>query len=298
MKTIDCLCFGACVVDEMEETGALSLGGDAANQAVMISKLGLTAQLCALTGKDSSGEWIAQKLKQSHLSTETLIQKENLITTHSLIHLDQNRERSFTVTGKAHREMRKDDFPMHLLHNCRAISLGSMFTLHHLEEDGLKEIFHAAKEAGCLTFSDTSTDRHCKGLKKVSEFLPLIDYFMPSYDEAVLLTGFTNPDEIADCLLLSQAQCVILKLSNQGAVLYRKGQKIYVPAFSADVVDTTGAGDNFCAGFIASLLSGLTEQQALINACWMGARAVEQYGTSASLFRPLPYSLDIQKAEE
>lgn len=295
MKTIDCLCFGACVIDKLENTDTFSLGGDAANQTMMLARLGLNAQLCALTGKDDAANLILQELKKHNLSVETILQKEGLKTTQSLIHLDQYHERSFTVSGKAHRMMTKEDFPWHLLKSCRAISLGSMFTLHTLEEDGLKEIFAAAKKEGCLIFSDTSTDRHHKGLKKVSEFLPYIDYFMPSYDEAVQLTHKTDPDEIAACLFAQHAKCVLLKLSDQGAVLYRGDQKIYVNAYPAQVVDTTGAGDNFCAGFIASVLSGLTETQALHNACWMGARAVEQHGTSNSSFMPLPYPLVIKR---
>ncbi len=298
MKTIDCLCFGACVVDEVESTGKISLGGDAANQAVMMTRLGLNAQLCALTGKDEAASLILKELKNHHLSVETIMQKEDFETTHSLIHLDEHNERSFTVSGQAHRMMRKEDFPWHLIKNCRALSLGSMFTLHFLEEDGLKEIFSFAKQQGCLIFCDTSTDRHHKGLKKVSEFLPYIDYFMPSYQEAAELTHKTNPDEIAECLLNHHARTVILKLSDQGAVLYRKNQRLHVNAYPAQVIDTTGAGDNFCAAFIASLLSGLNEAQALHNACWMGARAVEQHGTTNSSFNPLPYPLANKEAED
>ena len=297
MKTMDCLCFGACVLDEIEDANIKNLGGDAANQAVLLRRLGLNAELCAMIGMDNASVQIIDEIQKHSLSNKWIRKTSSYSTTHSLIHLDEHHERTFTVTGCAHRELRKEDFPFELLKDCRAISLGSMFTLHHLEEDGLKEIFESAHQNQCMIFSDTSTDRHHKGLKKVSEFLPLIDYFMPSYNEAAYLTHKTEPDEIAECLLYHGANCVVLKLADKGAALYRKNSKIYIPAYDAEPVNTTGAGDNFCAGFIASILCGLSEKQALCNGCWMGARAVEKHGTTDTDMTSLPYPLDKKRSK-
>lgn len=291
MKTIDCLCFGALVLDEIKQTGTYNLGGDAANQAVLLKRLGFNVQLCAMTGNDETADQLRAELNKHQLSSQWILRNPDFSTTHSVISLDEHHERSFTVFGGAHREMRKEDFPFELLKHCRALSLGSMFTLHHLEEDGLKEIFETARKNRCIIFSDASTDRHHKGLKKVSEFLPLIDYFMPSYNEATLLTQKTDPDEIAECLLQHGVRCVVIKMADKGAVLYRNNVKIHIPAYTSKPINTTGAGDNFCAGFIASIMCGLTEKQALCNGCWMGARAVEQHGTTSTDLSSLPYPL-------
>ena len=294
MKTIDCLCFGACVLDTNAVTQTKNIGGDAANQAILLKRLGFNSILCAVTGKDEAASCLIEELNHHHLSKKWIRSKDHLETTHSLIHLDESGDRSFTVTGGAHREMVKEDFPYELLKDTRALSLGSMFTLHHFEEDGLLDLFKIAKNENCLTFSDTSTDRHHKGLNKASEFFPYLDYFMPSYNEAKELTHLSDPDDIADCLIHRGAKCVIIKLSDKGAALYRKNQKIYVEAYNAKVINTTGAGDHFCAGFIASILSGLSEVQALHNACWLGARAVEHHDCTRTQITPLPYPLNSQ----
>lgn len=292
MKTIDCLCFGACVVDTLEQTSQISIGGDAFNQALLLKRLGYNSMLCAGIGNDQHGEIILRKLQKFNISTDTMVCNSNWTTSHSLIHLDENGERSFTVTGGAHRLLEKQHFPFELLPVCKAISLGSMFTLHQLEEDGLKEIFQCAKENHCITFSDTSIDRYQKGLKKVKEFLPNIDYFMPSLEEAIQLTNRKEPDEIAQVLLKNGANTVVLKLGDKGAVLYRKDVKIEGPAYPSMVMNTTGAGDNFCAGFIASLLAGCQEKEALHNGCFMGARACEKNDTTSTDISHLPYPIN------
>lgn len=292
MKSYDVLCFGACVIDQRENTETCTLGGDAANQSLIIKRLGLQPVLCAAMGQDKAGKTIKDILQLHNISTDFLIDNPSWTTTHSLIHLDHRKERSFTVTGGAHRLLDKTHFPFQLIPTCRAVSLGSMFTLHLLEEDGLLEIFQMAKAHQCITFSDTSTDRYHKGLNKVKEFLPYIDYFMPSYDEAAALTGQNNPDEIANVLFAHGANTVIIKLGSDGAALYRKDTKIHIDAYPAHVIDTTGAGDHFCGGFIASILSGLSEDKALHNACWLGARATESYGTNDTDFQTLPYPID------
>ena len=292
MKTIDCLCFGACTLDQIEHTDQISVGGDAANQAILLKRLGMQSILCAGIGEDEAGIHLKNTLEQIGIDTSHLIVRDTWQTTHSLIHLDEHKERTFTVSGGAHRRLEKSDFPFSLIDQCKALSLGSFFTLEFLEEDGLKEIFEKAHQSGALVFSDTSTDRHHKGLAKVEEFLPLIDYFMPSYDEAKALTGKNEPDEIAEVLLNHGAKCVVLKLGSQGAALYRRNTKLTQNASPASVVNTTGAGDHFCAGFIASLLCGHSEIQALANGCWMGARAVEVDNCTQSDLSHLPYPLE------
>lgn len=292
MKSYDVLCFGSCVIDQIENSSKTTLGGDAANQALIVKRLGLHPVLCACTGQDEAAHHIRQILNQHHISTDYLVSDSSWETTHSLIHLDENKERSFAVTGGAHRLMQRQHFPFELLDQVKAISLGSMFTLHLLEEDGLKDIFETAKQKNCLIFCDTSKDRHHKGLQKVKEFLPYIDYFMPSYDEAAELTGKTDPDEMASILFEHGANAVVIKQGSKGAVLYKKDAKTSCDAYPCNVVDTTGAGDHFCAGFIASILSGLSEVQALHNGCYLGARACESYGTNDTIILSLPYPLE------
>ena len=222
-----------------------------------------------------------------------LRQHEGETTTHSLIQLDAQGERRFTVTGEAHRHFTLADFPMEALPSLRALSLGSLFTLHALETSGMELIFRRARDLGLPIYSDTTRDRHHKGLSGVAPLLPYLDVFMPSLEEIRPLCSRFQPDEIAEELLRFGIKTVVLKMGPNGANAYQAAQVWRCPGYPAQVVDTTGAGDSFCAGFIASSLRGLPIAQALENGCWCGAQAVQIQGANTAQLDPsrLPWPL-------
>jgi sugar/nucleoside kinase (ribokinase family) len=105
-----------------------------------------------------------------------------------------------------------------------------------------------------------------------------VDLCFPNLEEGVLLTGSSDPEDVAR-ELLSFYSGVVLKLGAGGA-LYAgaSGEKIRLSAAPARVVDTTGAGDALCAGFLASRLSGAPPGEALRGGVELAARAVERVG--------------------
>lgn len=112
--------------------------------------------------------------------------------------------------------------------------------------------------------------------------LPYIDYFMPSIDEAVCISGKDQPDEIAEVFLSKGASNVIIKLGSKGSYFRSKnsGGKIY-DSFSVEkVLDTTGAGDSFCSGFIAAYASGMEIDDCMEFANAVGAMSVMERGAT------------------
>lgn len=99
----DVLCLGSCVLDLYAQDRKPTVGGDAANQAILLTKLGLSAACCALLGQDEEADLIRSQLKAQGVDIRWLSQRPDQITTHSFIQLDENGERQFTVTGEAHR---------------------------------------------------------------------------------------------------------------------------------------------------------------------------------------------------
>ncbi len=105
-----------------------------------------------------------------------------------------------------------------------------------------------------------------------------LDLCFPNLEEGVLLTGSADPERVAR-ELLSFYSGVVLKLGAGGA-LYAgaSGERVRLSAAPARVVDTTGAGDALCAGFLASRLSGAPPGEALRGGVELAARAVERVG--------------------
>jgi len=83
--------------------------------------------------------------------------------------------------------------------------------------------------------------------------LPYVDYFVPSLLEGRALTGLDDPAEVARALLAYGVKTVGLKMEWMGAWRCLLKASGALPAFQVDVMDATGAGDAFAAGFIAGV---------------------------------------------
>ena len=105
-----------------------------------------------------------------------------------------------------------------------------------------------------------------------------VDYLFANREEGQLLTEKEEPEEIAEVFLECGAGCAVIKTGKKGCYIKNEKEAFAIPGFSVECVDTTGAGDSFCAGF----LYGLSEEKDLYtcglygNAC--GALAVRQVG--------------------
>jgi sugar/nucleoside kinase (ribokinase family) len=100
--------------------------------------------------------------------------------------------------------------------------------------------------------------------------MPYLDYFMPNLEEGMMITNLTDPDEMCRYNLDASAKHVVLKMGEQGSLLLRSnGERIRVPAYEVNVVDTTGCVDVWSAGFIMGLLMNMTVVKAaeLGSAC-------------------------------
>jgi 2-dehydro-3-deoxygluconokinase len=110
------------------------------------------------------------------------------------------------------------------------------------------------------------------------------DWVLPGLDEGRILTGASDPPEIAAFYLALGARRVFVKLGAQGAYYDDGAASGTVPAFSVErIVDTVGAGDGFAVGVVSALLEGKTIEQAARRGAWIGARAVEVLGDTEGL---------------
>jgi len=112
-----------------------------------------------------------------------------------------------------------------------------------------------------------------------------IDYFLPSYEEARMLSGKDDLDAIADCFLSYGIKVVVIKNGSDGCFIKtQQGEKWMLPVYgNIEVKDTTGAGDSFCAGFLTGLVRQLPLEECgkLGNA--VGAHCVMEVGASVGI---------------
>ena len=139
---------------------------------------------------------------------------------------------------------------------------------------------------GKVTVLDTAWDSKGRWMQVLKPCMPYIDVFMPSIDEAIELAGGeTDPVKIADYFFSLGVSKVVIKLGSKGCYLRETidADGIIIPCFKVQAVDTTGAGDSFCAGFLTGMAKGLSFEECGKFANAVGAHCVQAMGASTGI---------------
>ncbi len=268
---MEAICIGMAVVDVLAkgateiprhgstvfvERVSMSAGGDALNQAITLSKLGHDVGLLTLVGDDPQGAFLVERCAKYRVDTRGVTISPKFPTSTTIVLVDQDGERScISQRGATADEYGLSDIDLSLITpEVKVLSVGSLYCSERLDTEALPEVLQAAKRVGATTVADFVPDRLGVSEADLPALLGLLDYVAPSMAEAAHLTGKSDPHEAVDVLLNMGAHNVVLKLGAQGALARNEQVNLYVPAFATDVADTTGAGDNFMAGFISGLL--------------------------------------------
>ena len=134
-----------------------------------------------------------------------------------------------------------------------------------------------------MTVADLIVNPAAGGLGDITHVLPLLDYAVPSQQEAEYFTGQRDPRQAAKALLALGVSNVIVKLGERGALFCSRDRTFEVPAFKVRVVDTTGSGDNFMAGLIYGLVRQQPIEHALRMAAAVAALSIQAVGAGAGV---------------
>ncbi len=281
VRAVDPSVFDADVtlVDPIE----ITTGGDAANQAVVLSRLGKRVLLAGKVGDDQSGRFIVENVRANGVDTGGVVLDRKSRTSTCVVLIRSNGSRNFLSNRDANEKLSLDDIDVSTVLNARAISLGSMLAIPKLDGPPCAELLREAKRRGCLTFADTKHDTYRIGFDGIRRVLSQVDYFLPSYEEARQLTGESDPHRAADAFMSAGAANVIVKLGQDGCLLRTPNQSKFIEGFPVKVVDSTGAGDNFVGGFLGSILDGRGVEESCVYANAVGAISVTEMGATAAL---------------
>ena len=200
----DVLCIGTALIDAIvqgfdpepvsasgyrAQSCSLNVGGEAVNEVIALSKLGVNAGILCFLGTDMAGKMIESSLKQYGAGTDAIQWEETHPTpiTTMLVRKDSSRS---SITNPAHRynfHPEKADIAKYV---SKVITLGSLFRAPFDEPEIIKEVLTAAKQQGLMTIADTKLPNfRVLQLEDLSDSLPLIDHITPNEDEARYYTG-------------------------------------------------------------------------------------------------------------
>lgn len=234
----------------------LSFGGDALNEAVLLSRFGKRVKLISRLGKDEAGYRVLGYIRENGISADSVIVEEGLDTSVNIVLVDEKGERYFlTNPDGSQRKLEEGDLMPYLDSVGDIVSFASMFISTSLDIPAMTRVFRRIKSrSGRILAVDVTKAKHGEQLEDLKELMPYIDYFFPNEEEAALLTGTDNAYANGELFVKAGVKCAVIKRGRQGCLICTEKEMIEVPAFPVvDCVDTTGAGDSFAAGFLWAL---------------------------------------------
>lgn len=238
---------------------AFASGGDALNVAVGAARLGKAVCLGGIVGNDAPGKYLKEVALGDNIDISGVGTSKTSQTSVSVVLCREGGQRHFAYYGRANNEFDGSAISDALLADTSLLYIGSMMALGALEYGPLCGLFRRAKEQGCLTAMDTTWPKDGVWLEKFAGALEYTDIFVPSLYEAEQICKSSSPSEIVAFLHSQGVKIAGVKLGGDG--VYIEGE--HIPAFRCDnVVDTTGAGDSFMAGFVSGISEGLSPEKA------------------------------------
>ena len=304
------ICLGIMVADvigrplqSIPEPGRLVLvddlglytGGCAINTATALARLGLSVEVIGKIGEDPFGYFLLDTLAERGIGIKGVKRDSHTGTSATMVMVEPNGERRFVHFIGANACLTLDDIDFQMIEGASILHVAGSLVLPGMDGKPTAELLQKARSASVVTFLDTVWDDTGRWMKLLEPCLPYIDYFVPSLPEAQALTGLEDPTDVARSLLDNGVGTVGLKLGDAGClVVSGKGETISLPAFQVEVVDATGAGDAFAAGFIAGIYQGWSLEQTACFANAVGALCVTAPGATGGV-RSLNETLEFMK---
>lgn len=268
------------------DTIRMSFGGDALNQAVILSKLGKKVQLITKVGDDEAGKRVLNFMEKNDISLKSVSLGKEMSTGINIVLIDENGNRHFlTNPNSSLRKLALADIEKNIDNTARIISFAGMFISPLLTIPAMKNLFSKVKcQKDRLLVVDMTKAKNKETLEDIRELLPYIDYIFPNEEEIALLTGEKNPIINAKLLVKYGVKNAIIKCGEKGCIIANEfGVQKISAVENIRCIDSTGAGDSFVAGFIWALLQGLSVDECAKTGCAIASCIVEEYGATTGV---------------
>lgn len=269
------------------DTVDMMLGGCSINTTVDLARMGIDVSFTCMLGDDRMGDMIRALLSKEKIAPLHIINQPGKLSPMNIVCIDSTGERNFMGRkNPTSFSLSFEDIDLALVDEADILFCGDMMAIVNLEGEGRAKLFRYAKEHGKIVIGDTFVPRDNVWLPKIAACLPYMDYFLPSIAEATpLCDGETDPHKIVDILASYGPKVVVVKVGSDGCVLRTQtGEHVEIPAYRVEqVIDTTGAGDSFCAGFTAGVVHGYDDVSCCKIGAAVGAHCVGAVGASTGM---------------
>jgi len=263
---------------------SIHTGGCALNCAVDLAKIGINNVIISSVGKDIYGDLIKKTLIENNISLDNIVTQMNINTSTSVVLVDKNGERSFLHYPGANSVFDLAQIDLDVIKECDILFIGGALLMKKFDGIQMANVLKIAKSHGAKTVLDIGWDYSNRWMDSLEKSLPYVDIFVPSFDEAKILTRTSDFKEMAEFLYNKGIKELIIKLGKEGAMILKDGHpKIFPSICINNPADTTGAGDSFMAGIITGLALGWDMDYTIRFANAVGSLCVQSIGASTGI---------------
>lgn len=248
-------------------------GGAAGNVAAWAAFSRASTHIVARVGNDPAGVAVITEFDALKVAHHNLV-VHGAMTGVVVVLVDPSGERTMFPETGANSGLTLDDLPE--LDGFEAVYLSGYALLDAISRPGILKMIDAISAMDIPIFFDPATVGGMSQvpIDQIRSWLPLMNTLLMNEEEATFLTGKIILEEALDALLL-YAPTAIIKRGSHGAIGKSRGNLIVaVPAVETTVVDTTGAGDSFAGGYLATWVTGKDLRRCMQSGAEVASRNV------------------------
>ena len=254
-------------------------GGKGANQAVAAARAGGNVAFVNCVGEDAYTPQMVRDYKNEGIDTRFVFQEKDIASGHALIMIGGEGMNYLSVAPGANYKLtpQKIDVAMPIIDEAAMIVMQ-----YEIPEETIKYVIDLSNKKGIPVLWNCAPARAFD-----LSYIPKINILVLNEVEAGFLAGIpveneSDAEEAAQKLVDSGVEKVIITLGSKGAFVVTKTEKVSVPAYKVEAVDTTAAGDTFCGAFAVALVEGKSLKDALQFASAAAAISVTRMGAQPS----------------
>ncbi len=301
MKTLDVVGFGALNVDKLFKVNRLSgaeeesfietheeqCGGSAANTSVGLSRLGCSVGFVGKIGGDREGRMLIEDFQKEGVDTDGVVLAKYGESGVVMGFVDSQGQRALYIHSGVNDSIASEEVKQQYISQAKFLHLSSFVGDKSFQTQ--RQIMEALPETVKVSF-DPGILYARRGYAALAPIVEKSFVFLPNSKELELLTGEKDPKKGAEAVISKGAGIVAVKLGEKGCLITDGNEQFTLAAVKVGVVDTTGAGDAFDAGFLYGLLNGKPLLECGKIANFVASRAVRKMGARAGL----PYKKDLE----
>lgn len=270
---------GLALLDEIRMT----IAGTGAATAMDLARLGVRVATVAVVGDDVLGAWLTRALADEGVNVSGIQVDASVPTSATMLPIRPNGERPALHVIGANAKLSADMINWDAVAGAKHLHLGGSLLLEKIDGPPTAELFRTAHSHGMSTSLDIIGFPGRDYEYVFGECYPYLDYLLVNNDDAMLLSGQPDVESAIDWFLDRGVKTCAITVGGDGAITKTQNKPaIHLPAYKVDVIDTTGCGDAFSAGFIATITQGGTLEEATRVGIAMGSFTARALGSDAS----------------